>query len=261
MMKCMHPEAQAVALSSLRWHSASDTRLVHPEIIRRLFPTASPSSSLKQRSRCVLAFSGCLPPAPRWRLPRPCARAALRGRRCVPDGPEREPKIARASHIPESARDYSVEATRSKNLVKSLSVHLLTQARVACRATSVRRSGFMTGKIVTSFVARPAVSAGRSVSTIVNSTFSKTADVEASKFGQHVFRGSVAEKYLKKQGESAKMLESSSWTEKKSDAMAAALLEWARDNGASSYCHWFQPMGSSGFRHGQSGQVMSCFPC
>lgn len=111
----------------------------------------------------------------------------------------------------------------------------------------------MAGKAVTAIVARPAVSA-RLVAPI-QAIFSKTADVEASKFGQHVFRGAVAEKFLKKHGESAKLLETSSWTEKKSDTVAAALLDWARDNGASSYCHWFQPMGSSGFRHGQSGQV------
>ena len=29
----------------------------------------------------------------------------------------------------------------------------------------------------------------------------------------------------------------------------------AIDHGANVYCHWFQPMGSSGVRHGQSGQV------
>lgn len=29
----------------------------------------------------------------------------------------------------------------------------------------------------------------------------------------------------------------------------------ATDNGASTYCHWFQPLASSGFRHGQTGQV------
>lgn len=33
------------------------------------------------------------------------------------------------------------------------------------------------------------------------------------------------------------------------------MLDWARDHGASVYCHWFQPLGSSGFRHGQSAQV------
>lgn len=127
---------------------------------------------------------------------------------------------------------------------------------MASRATAARRSGFLAGKAVTAATARAAVSSSRLVAPIMASTFSKTADVEGSKFGQHVFKGAVAEKYLKKQGESAKLLETSAWTEKKSDAVAAALLDWARENGASSYCHWFQPMGASGFRHGQSGQVI-----
>lgn len=35
------------------------------------------------------------------------------------------------------------------------------------------------------------------------------------------------------------------------------MLAWARDNGASVYCHWFQPIGSSGVRHGQSAQVQN----
>jgi glutamine synthetase len=31
----------------------------------------------------------------------------------------------------------------------------------------------------------------------------------------------------------------------------------ATDNGASTFCHWFQPMASSGVRHGQTGQVQN----
>ena len=31
----------------------------------------------------------------------------------------------------------------------------------------------------------------------------------------------------------------------------------AVDNGANTYCHWFQPMASSGVRHGQTGQVQN----
>jgi glutamine synthetase len=31
----------------------------------------------------------------------------------------------------------------------------------------------------------------------------------------------------------------------------------ATDNGANTFCHWFQPMASSGVRHGQSGQVQN----
>lgn len=33
------------------------------------------------------------------------------------------------------------------------------------------------------------------------------------------------------------------------------MLEWAIENDASVYCHWFQPLASSGLRHGQSAQV------
>jgi len=29
------------------------------------------------------------------------------------------------------------------------------------------------------------------------------------------------------------------------------VLAWAIDRGASVYCHWFQPLGASGVRHGQ----------
>ena len=34
-------------------------------------------------------------------------------------------------------------------------------------------------------------------------------------------------------------------------------LNRALDNGANVYCHWFQPMASSGVRHGQTGQVQN----
>jgi glutamine synthetase len=37
--------------------------------------------------------------------------------------------------------------------------------------------------------------------------------------------------------------------------VAAAVLEWAIEKDASSYCHWFQPLASNGLRHGQAAQV------
>lgn len=37
------------------------------------------------------------------------------------------------------------------------------------------------------------------------------------------------------------------------------MLEWATDREATVYCHWFQPLGSSGVRHGQSAQVQNHF--
>eukprot|EP01033_Poteriospumella_lacustris_P005872 gene5871-4219_t len=77
-------------------------------------------------------------------------------------------------------------------------------------------------------------------------------------FGDHLFKGVVAESYLKKHGLPANTLESHAWTQNgNADKVAAAVLDWARDHGASVYCHWFQPLGSSGFRHGQSSQVQN----
>ena len=76
-------------------------------------------------------------------------------------------------------------------------------------------------------------------------------------FGSACFKGAVADKYLSKYGESASLLANGKWTKDmaKADIVAKAVLDWAIDNGASVYCHWFQPMGSSGVRHGNTGQV------
>ncbi len=35
------------------------------------------------------------------------------------------------------------------------------------------------------------------------------------------------------------------------------MLDWALRNNATLYCHWFQPLGSSGLRHGMTGQVQN----
>ena len=74
-------------------------------------------------------------------------------------------------------------------------------------------------------------------------------------FGQHCFKGVVADKYLQKQGLSASTLDDPSWTKESADAVAVAVMEWARDNGASNITHWWQPMGASGVRPGSTGQV------
>jgi glutamine synthetase len=75
-------------------------------------------------------------------------------------------------------------------------------------------------------------------------------------FGQHLFRGAVAAPYLQNAGLPADVLDSPAWTQDGSaDRVAAAILAWAQDNGASVYCHQFQPLGSSGFRHGLTAQV------
>jgi hypothetical protein len=102
---------------------------------------------------------------------------------------------------------------------------------------------------------RPGGAAARSLPRGAVAQFCDDADLELARFGEHSFKGDVAGRYLGKYGETAALLSTSAWTANKSDIVAAALLDWARDNGASVYTHWFQPMGSSGFRHGQSGQV------
>merc|ERR1719253_1476449 len=76
-------------------------------------------------------------------------------------------------------------------------------------------------------------------------------------YGKHAFTGKVADDYLKKQGASGDLLKDPSWTKTHSDVVAAAVLDWATDSGANTFCHWFQPMASSGVRHGQTGQVQN----
>ena len=82
-------------------------------------------------------------------------------------------------------------------------------------------------------------------------------DIKLS-FGKHVFTGEVAEKYLAPEGLSARDIETPpySWTTNgQSDKVALAVKAWALEMGATNFCHWFQPIGSSGLRHGQTGQV------
>jgi len=76
-------------------------------------------------------------------------------------------------------------------------------------------------------------------------------------YGSHVFKGAVADKYLAKQGLPAGLLNDPSWTTTSADKVAAAVMDWAHDKGASVFTHWFQPLGAGGFRHGMTGQVQN----
>lgn len=76
-------------------------------------------------------------------------------------------------------------------------------------------------------------------------------------FGKNVFTGKVADQYLQKHGLSGDVLDDPTWVKNHADGVANAVFDWAIDNGANVYCHWFQPMASSGVRHGQSGQVQN----
>ena len=113
-----------------------------------------------------------------------------------------------------------------------------------CRVSSASRS-IVRGANAT---ARRAFSAGEK-------------DAFLSRFGQNMFKGAVADKYLGEQGLPAGTLESTEWIRDPgtADKVAAGVLSWAVDNGATSFCHWFQPMAASGVRHGQTGQVQNAF--
>lgn len=120
-------------------------------------------------------------------------------------------------------------------------------------AATLRRSAFVPASLPVAG-ARAGAGASRR-SAVTRAQFSDDANLELSGFGEHVFKGAVASRFLGKYGENASLLDTAAWTKDKSDIVASAILDWARENGASVYVHWFQPMGSSGFRHGQSGQV------
>jgi len=76
-------------------------------------------------------------------------------------------------------------------------------------------------------------------------------------YGKNVFTGKVADDYLERQGASGAILKDPAWVKTHSDVVAQAVFDWAIENGASTYCHWFQPMAASGVRHGLSGQVQN----
>ena len=80
-------------------------------------------------------------------------------------------------------------------------------------------------------------------------------------YGDHVFKGATAEPYLAKQGLSAATLSNSEWTKDAAmaDKVAAAVLEWATENDATTFTHAFQPQGASGVRHGLVGMVQNAF--
>jgi len=67
----------------------------------------------------------------------------------------------------------------------------------------------------------------------------------------------VADQFLANHGATSSLLSDPTWTEHSSDVVASAVLDWATQNGASSYAHWFQPMAASGVRHGLTGQVQN----
>eukprot|EP00240_Pyramimonas_obovata_P002525 CAMPEP_0118958484 /NCGR_PEP_ID=MMETSP1169-20130426/62644_1 /TAXON_ID=36882 /ORGANISM="Pyramimonas obovata, Strain CCMP722" /LENGTH=736 /DNA_ID=CAMNT_0006906601 /DNA_START=46 /DNA_END=2256 /DNA_ORIENTATION=- len=84
----------------------------------------------------------------------------------------------------------------------------------------------------------------------------KAAPASLEGYAAHAFWGAVADKYCERHGLPAGTMKDPYWVKdaEKADKVAAAILDWATEHGASTYCHWFQPMCAQG-RHGMSGQV------
>ena len=99
---------------------------------------------------------------------------------------------------------------------------------------------------------------GSALSRVASAAVSRRHFIASSEdFGTHQFSGAVADEYLSKQGLPAGTLDDPKWTTTSADKVAAAVMDWAHDKGASVYTHWFQPLGASGLRHGLSGQVQN----
>eukprot|EP00525_Craspedostauros_australis_P000568 CAMPEP_0198131082 /NCGR_PEP_ID=MMETSP1442-20131203/55361_1 /TAXON_ID= /ORGANISM="Craspedostauros australis, Strain CCMP3328" /LENGTH=122 /DNA_ID=CAMNT_0043791819 /DNA_START=71 /DNA_END=436 /DNA_ORIENTATION=- len=100
--------------------------------------------------------------------------------------------------------------------------------------------------------------ARREVARGIKSSVRAFASLEAYQdFGKAVFTGKVADEYLKKHGASGAVLKDPNWVNTDADVVANAVFDWAIDQGANVYCHWFHPMAASGVRHGLSGQVQN----
>ncbi len=67
-----------------------------------------------------------------------------------------------------------------------------------------------------------------------------SSSVTIENYGTNLFKGDVAAPYLSAQGLAGNILETSTWMHNAevADKVAAAVLNWARDHGASVYCHW-----------------------
>ena len=104
------------------------------------------------------------------------------------------------------------------------------------------------------FLRRAPLSARATAPSILSRAFASDG-LEA--FGRNKFMGDVADEFLKPHGMSWADMEDGTWTTDmaKADKVAAAVLAWAKANGASVYTHWFQPMATDGVRHGKTGQV------
>lgn len=189
-------------------------------------------------SKCVAAASVGVTAASAF-----ATTGALRGRPAVsaPQAASGQQSAAAAGQGP------SATAPASASLALGAAVGLSAAAAAASRART-RAAGVARRQGTVKLEAPTAVETGR-----------VPLPASADGFGENVFRGAVAERYLKDHGLSLETLSDPSWCQDPltADAMACAVRAWATDRGATVFCHWFQPMGSGGTRHGQTAMVQT----
>jgi len=110
----------------------------------------------------------------------------------------------------------------------------------AIQASNVALKSTFSGKSSQFKSSKKVVTSRKSTTTTTRAMLSDPASPATLEgYGTCVFKGAVADKYLKEQGFNSSMLKDVSWPkdEKKAKAVAAALLNWATDNGAKQYSH------------------------
>lgn len=72
--------------------------------------------------------------------------------------------------------------------------------------------------------------------------FMATTKANIAGYGSHSFSGAVADEYLTAAGLPCGTMNDHKWTfdPAATDKVAEAVLNWAVENGATSFCHWFQ---------------------
>mmetsp|Transcript_4324 Transcript_4324/g.6121 ORF Transcript_4324/g.6121 Transcript_4324/m.6121 type:complete len:714 (+) Transcript_4324:72-2213(+) len=99
----------------------------------------------------------------------------------------------------------------------------------------------------------------RLASKLLRTTQSRNTSSLLDGYGEQCFRGALANKYLEKHGLPAGTLDNGEWMTDmvKADKVAEAIVDWAVSHDASVFTHIFQPLGSSGVRHGMAGMVQN----
>uniref|UniRef100_A0A7S1N4S4 GS catalytic domain-containing protein n=1 Tax=Eutreptiella gymnastica TaxID=73025 RepID=A0A7S1N4S4_9EUGL len=148
------------------------------------------------------------------------------------------------------------------DLVESIVAAKPTDAlSYACKYLDNKRNMQLVGHNMFDLTNTNSQGALKTLNTLVGMGSPSSSRFPTSVYGKHVFKGVVAEEFLRAQGLTSADLDDPSWTKTKADQVAAAVLEWGKANGADVFTHWFQPLGGAGLRPGATGQVHNSVYC